>query len=111
LTIESWSRSWGNAIVGVVRLCREHGVTVLRGMRIADLYQRRGIGAALLRRLEPLLANENCYCLPFAHLGRFYSSIGFEVVEDGDVPGFLAERAARYIAKGEAISPMVRRGR
>jgi predicted N-acetyltransferase YhbS len=97
------------AIVGVVRLCCEHGVMVLRGMRVADLHQGRGIGTALLRELEPLLANQDCYCIPFSHLEQFYSSIGFEVLEDGLVPAFLAERAARYRSKGEAISPMVRR--
>jgi predicted N-acetyltransferase YhbS len=97
------------AIVGVVRLCCEHGIMVLRGMRVADSHQGRGIGAALLRELEPLLANQDCYCIPFSHLEQFYSSIGFEVLEDGLVPAFLAERAARYRSKGEAISPMVRR--
>ena len=97
------------AIVGVVRLCCEHGVMVLRGMRVADSHQGRGIGTALLRELEPLLANQDCYCLPFSHLERFYSSIGFEVLQDRLVPAFLAERAARYRSKGEAISSMVRR--
>jgi predicted N-acetyltransferase YhbS len=81
----------------------------LRGMRVADSHQGRGMGTALLRELEPLLANQDCYCIPFSHLEQFYSSIGFEVLEDGLVPAFLAERAARYRSKGEAISPMVRR--
>ena len=99
----------GDVFVGVVRLCHEYRVTVLRGMRVADSYQRRGIGTALLRGLEPLLTAQDCYCLPFTHLERFYSLIGFQTMQDGEVPGFLSARTARYRSKGEAISPMVRR--
>lgn len=101
----------GDVLVGVVRLCREHHVTVLRGMRVAASFQRRGVGTALLRGLEPLLTAQDCYCLPFSHLERFYALIGFQPMQDGEVPSFLAARTERYRSKGAAISPMVRRSR
>ena len=82
--------------VGIVRLAVEHGVTVLRGMRVLPGHQRRGIGGQLLRAVCTLLDQLPCYCLPFSHLTGFYGRAGFTEVAPEDAPIFLAERLADY---------------
>jgi len=67
-------------LIGVVRLCTEHGQRILRTMRVSDAYQRQGIGKRMLRVLVSLLQGHACYCLPFAHPVAFYGGIGFAVM-------------------------------
>jgi pimeloyl-ACP methyl ester carboxylesterase/N-acetylglutamate synthase-like GNAT family acetyltransferase len=83
-------------ILGAVRLCREQGVQVLRTMRVRPDAQRRGLGRTMLRRFVTLLAEPECYCLPYAHLEAFYGEIGFERVAPAALPPHLAERLAGY---------------
>lgn len=87
-------------MVGVVRLAREFGITVLRGMRVAPSHQRRGIGTRLIRLLEEDLNGTECYCIPYAHLIEFYGQIGFRVLDTSDAPPHLSERIAGYRARG-----------
>jgi N-acetylglutamate synthase-like GNAT family acetyltransferase len=86
----------GGQIVGAVRLCVEEGLQVLRTMRVRSDAQRRGIGRAILRRFVTMLADEECFCLPFAHLAGFYGEIGFEPVPPAALPPHLAARLAAY---------------
>jgi N-acetylglutamate synthase-like GNAT family acetyltransferase len=86
----------GGQIVGAVRLCVESGVQVLRTMRVRPDCRRQGIGRAVLRRFVTMLADEECFCLPFAHLVGFYGEIGFETVAPEALPPHLAARLAAY---------------
>jgi GNAT superfamily N-acetyltransferase len=95
-------------IAGLLRLCSESGTLVLRGMRVRTDLRRRGIGRNLLEAAAPYLDSHNCYCLPFSHLTALYGSIGFRPLTDSALPMFLRDRAARYRAKGERITPMLR---
>lgn len=90
----------GGELAGVVRLSTEHGVLVLRGMRVRSDLQRKGIGSHLLTRLKDAIAGDLCYCIPFGWLLSFYGSIGFEEVAESSAPAFLAERLQRYRQKG-----------
>lgn len=85
------------SMVGVVRLCPENGVVVLRGMQIRSNYQRQGIGQDLLDQCLPHLGEGPCYCLPWSHLERFYNSIGFRRCRPSVAPEFLADRYSGYI--------------
>jgi hypothetical protein len=40
----AWLADAAGELIGVVRVAPEHGTLVLRGMRIAEQWQRRGIG-------------------------------------------------------------------
>jgi GNAT superfamily N-acetyltransferase len=84
-------------LVGVYRLAREHGVLVLRGMRVHASVQRQGVGARLLVPLLDL--DECCYCVAHAHLDSFYGRAGFEPLADESTPAFLSERLASYRAR------------
>ena len=84
------------ALCGVVRVCREQGVLVLRGMRVSQEKQRRGIGSRLLLALEPLLEDNPCFCIAHAHLRTFYGQIGFVEIPVAQAPLFLQERIAGY---------------
>jgi GNAT superfamily N-acetyltransferase len=86
----------GVQMVGVLRLSRESGVTVLRGMRVASSHQRQGVGARLLDEVARTLVGEPCYCIPYAHLDGFYGRIGFQPIDPASAPAFLAERLADY---------------
>ena len=82
-------------VVGVVRLTREHGYTMLRGMRLQPAYQRGRIGTRMLRLFVQQLDGD-CYCVPYAHLLGFYGQVGFRVLPRPDAPLFLAERVRAY---------------
>jgi GNAT superfamily N-acetyltransferase len=95
-------------LVGVVRLCAEEGVTVLRGMQIRGAFQRQGIGAKLLMACQPYLDRQTAFCLPYAHLVHFYAAANFEVATGADLPQFLEQRLSSYLAKGKEVIAMQR---
>ena len=99
----------GGCVVGVVRLTREHGYTMLRGMRLQPEYHRGGIGTRMLRLFVQQL-DDDCYCVPYAHLLGFYGQVGFRVLPRSDAPPFLAERARTYEAEGLEVAIMRRPG-
>lgn len=85
---------------GLVRLTREHGTTMLRGMQVALDARRQGVGTRLLETFVAQLGGQECYCIPYSHLIAFYGSQGFEVQPPELAPGFLSERLAEYRARG-----------
>lgn len=100
----------GERVAGAVRLCEEHGVIVLRGMYVAPDCQRLGIGRALLARCLPWLDRGEAFCLPYDHLVGFYKEAGFEPVTSDALPPFLRERLEGYLAAGQRVLGMRRRG-
>ncbi|HEY9585188.1 MAG TPA: GNAT family N-acetyltransferase [Candidatus Paceibacterota bacterium] len=86
-------------IVGVVRVCTEHGVLVLRGMQIKPEFQRKGLGSKMLSELKGVLEGKECFAIPYAHLEGFYRQAGFKKIEDREAPKFLEERVACYREK------------
>jgi GNAT superfamily N-acetyltransferase len=97
-------------LVGAVRLCPEHGLTVLRGMQVAPEVRRRGIGIALLRACDAKLGDATCYCVPWRHLEPFYGAIGFRSCEPQEASHWLGERLRAYRRGGHDVILMVRRG-
>jgi predicted N-acetyltransferase YhbS len=97
-------------IVGVVRLCNETGVIVLRGMQVDPAFQRQGIGRMLLLHSLRHLDKGVAYCLPYAHLAGFYGEAGFVPAPPAMLPPFLAERLAGYLRKGQGVIAMRRSG-
>lgn len=96
-------------IVGVVRLAREEGVLVLRGMRIRGDVRRRGVGSSLLRCLvDAIPAAEPCYCIPYRWLTAFYGQAGFRELSSSEAPQFLAARYAQYAGEGTDVVIMRR---
>ena len=95
-----WLAEDGDEVVAVVRVVHEEGVLVLRGMRVVDRMQRRGIGTRLLQAVEEWLGERKCFCIPYAHLVSFYAQIGFERIEPEASPAFLAQRMRDYRANG-----------
>jgi N-acetylglutamate synthase-like GNAT family acetyltransferase len=95
-------------LAGVVRLCMEQGVTVLRGMQVQPAFQRQGVGSALLAACVPVLDRGPAYCLPYTHLTGFYGALGFEPVGADQLPAFLACRLAGYLDKGQQVLAMRR---
>jgi N-acetylglutamate synthase-like GNAT family acetyltransferase len=83
-------------LCGVVRLCEEHGVLVLRGMRVSEGRRWQGIGTRLLQAVEPLIGERECFCLPHRHLRSFYGRIGFAEIAASEAPAFLQERCTEY---------------
>jgi GNAT superfamily N-acetyltransferase len=98
----------GGSLVGVARLCLEHGEIVLRGMQVLPEVQGQGVGRTLL---EETLARANdaiCYCIPWADLEMFYGSAGFQRCEPYDVPAFLSDRFSCYVQEGRDVILMRR---
>lgn len=92
------ARDKDHRIVGVVRLCREEGVQILRGMMLAPSVQRQGLGSRMLQVLKIGLDPECCYCLPHDWLEGFYGQIGFRIIAENRLPPHLLERLQRYRA-------------
>lgn len=98
-------------IVGVVRLCEEESVLVLRGMYVAADRRGQGVGPALLAAVSRGIGERACWCVPYSHLERFYSHAGFRTVDASEAPPFLNERAERYRANGQEVVISHRAGR
>lgn len=103
-----WLAESRSELIGVVRLSLENGVLVLRGMRVAEPWRRRGVGSRLLHALAGWLGDRVCYCLPYSHLVSFYSQIGFAELTPVDAPPFLAHRLADYRHRELDVTLMVR---
>jgi len=103
-----WLAESAEASVGIVRVAAEHGTLVLRGMRIAKLAQRQGLGTRMLRAIADWLADRECYCVPYPHLVAFYGQIGFSEIDPAAAPAFLSERLADYRRTGENVILMRR---
>jgi GNAT superfamily N-acetyltransferase len=86
--------------VGMVRRTTEEGVLMLRTMLVAPAARDRGIGTQLVQAFVPLLEGQECYCVPYRHLIRFYEHGGFLRVESRHAPVFLQERLADYRSEG-----------
>jgi GNAT superfamily N-acetyltransferase len=84
------------ALCGAVRVCDEHAVLVLRGMRVCEGMRRQGIGTHLLEAVEPVIGGRDCFRIPHRYLRSFYGRIGFAEIEPSEAPEFLRERWAAY---------------
>jgi len=104
-----WLAEQAGEAIGVVRIAPESGTLVLRGMRIAERWQRRGVGTRMLFQLVEWLGDRECYCLPYAHLIGFYRQVGFSEITPAQSPAFLAERYAEYRSQGLNVTVMRRR--
>jgi GNAT superfamily N-acetyltransferase len=105
----AWLAEAANELVGVVRVAPEHDTLVLRGMRIAEQWQRRGIGTRLLTAVGSWLdEGRKCYCVPYSHLVRFYGQIGFVEIATAAAPAFLSSRGAGYKHRSLDVLIMVR---
>ena len=83
-------------LCGAVRICEEHNVLVLRGMRVREDLRRQGIGTRLLRAAEAVIGGREGFCIAHRYLDFFYGQIGFVEIEEGRTPPFLRERCAEY---------------
>jgi N-acetylglutamate synthase-like GNAT family acetyltransferase len=95
-------------LAGVVRLCREHGHFVLRGMLVDAVLQHQGIGRRLLAVLVGQLDGHPCYALPFRHLPAFYGCGGFRPCRIQDAPAHLQQRYIDYRTSGLDVLVMKR---
>jgi predicted N-acetyltransferase YhbS len=94
----------GNRIIGIVRLCPEGGVLVLRGMQVRLEHQRRGIGSLMLLELDKLIGKGGCWGIAPTHLGGFYGQIGFNFVDEENAPEHLRVRLHGYRASYSALN-------
>lgn len=81
-----------NQIVGIGRLAHENQALVLRGMQVSPAFQRQGVGQELLDTLQAFIGPDLCWCIPHAHLEKFYNKVGFKRVDETQAPAFLQER-------------------
>jgi N-acetylglutamate synthase-like GNAT family acetyltransferase len=97
-----------NKLIGVMRLCLENHITVLRGMQILPGMQRHKVGTAMLNFCLPLIQDRNIYCLPFRHLEQFYAQIGFQVINGDSLPVLIKNRLLTYRQLGQDVIAMSR---
>jgi N-acetylglutamate synthase-like GNAT family acetyltransferase len=89
----------GDLIIGVVRLCEEEGVTVLRGMQVVPYRRRMGVGTRMLQDVRNLVGTRACWGIAPPHLEKFYRQVGFRFVEQATAPQHLQERLQGYLAR------------
>lgn len=95
-------------LLGAVRLCTEADFKVLRGMQVHPDFQGQGIGRMLLSGCVHYLDDSDAYCLPYAHLLRFYGQINFAAIEASALPPLLSQRLAGYVSAGQPVLAMKR---
>jgi len=95
-------------VAGIVRRSREEGLTMLRGMYVSPFARRTRVGEALLAAFVRDLGEEDCYCIPFAHLTAFYGQAGFAVMSEAIAPAPLAARLRQYLLEGHDVLLMHR---
>lgn len=88
-----------NVIVGIVRICKENGVKVLRGMQVAPEFRGHKTVGPALRDECGLRLGAECYCIAYAHLVSFYERIMFRGIPECKAPDFLQKRILRYREK------------
>lgn len=88
-------------LVGIVRLAPEQGIIVLRGMQVHPAFQHQGIGTQLLAAVARVLGTQVCFCIPYAHLVRFYGQIDFVMIDPAKAPPFLSSRLMAYRQRGD----------
>ncbi len=93
-------------IIAAVRICDEVGHLVLRGMYVAEQYRFQGIGTTMLKQLEKVIENRDCYCIPWSTLTTFYGKGGFRVADVSDAPAHLKERLGQYLNDGKSVCLM-----
>lgn len=94
--------------VGVLRVCQEDGLWVLRGKRVIESRRRQGLGSALLREAVRRLGRPTCCCIPHARFEGFYASAGFTRLPVGAAPRFLQGRWHDYGRRGLEVIIMPR---
>jgi|ERR1043166_2967845 GNAT superfamily N-acetyltransferase len=99
----------GDDLLGIVRRSVEHETVMLRGMQVDPAVRRRGIGTLLLRAFAADLDDRECFCVPFAHLVKFYGQVGFVPHDIERGPVFLGQRIERYRREGYEVLLMYRR--
>jgi GNAT superfamily N-acetyltransferase len=103
-----WIAEASGEPIGIVRIAPEFGVLVLRGMRVAEPWRRRGIGTQMLRAVDTWVDGRACYCVPYSHLPSFYGQIGFKEITPESAPPFLAARLNDYKQRGLDVILMAR---
>ncbi len=104
----AWMAKLGDELIGVVRIVPEKNTLVLRGMRVAEPWRRRGVGSQMLRAIATWLGKRECYCIPYVHLVEFYGQIGFVEIVSTSAPSFLVERLAEYQRRAPNVTIMAR---
>jgi len=88
-----------NRIVGISRIANENDILVLRGMQVDRSLLRQGIGSLMLAKLNDVIGNAECYCIPHDWLEGFYEQIGFEAISFKKAPPHLKKRIENYFPK------------
>jgi|GEM_PF-2689965 hypothetical protein len=101
-----------NKVVGVCRFCIEENTPLLRSMIVQADLRAQKIGAKILESFESYLTENNIgptYCIPYDHLEKFYSLIGFKIIREEESPVFLQERIGKYRASNVERFMMMKR--
>jgi N-acetylglutamate synthase-like GNAT family acetyltransferase len=101
-----------NSIVGVCRFCIKENTPLLRSMIIHSPLRSKKIGSKILESFAQYLDKNNfrpTYCIPYGHLEKFYSRIGFKIIKEEDSPTFLQERIQEYRKKSPDTFMIMRR--
>jgi N-acetylglutamate synthase-like GNAT family acetyltransferase len=91
-------------MAGCVRYCVESKLPLLRTMMVAKEFRNSGVGKALLQAFAEYLDKNDIrstYVLPFAHLEKFYETIGFKRVNGIQIPTYLKDRLELYKSSGK----------
>ena len=83
-------------IVGVVRIAREHGHQLLRGLFLDEDRRGAGLGSRMLAALVRQLDDAPCWLVCGPHLIGFYGQQGFRLTHDDEAPPHLQERVQHY---------------
>ncbi len=102
-----WVGEDGSSIISCVRFKKIEDIQLLTGMLVIPDYRGKGVGDALLAATTKQIENQPCYCFAFSHLVPLYQRAHFTVIEDTELPHYLASRFKRYSESGKNLVPMI----
>lgn len=94
------------ALIGCVRRVEEAAVFVLRSLLVHPDHRGKGMGERLVRALLSASARP-VFCLAYDRLTPWYTSMGFRLVDDSDMPPRLALRKNSLSLQGVSVACLV----
>lgn len=94
-------------IVCCVRFKSIEDIQLLTGMLVKPDLRGQGISEQLLVATIEQVEEQPCYCFAFSHLVALYQKANFVVINDNELPHFLASRFKRYSDSGKSLVPMM----
>ena len=94
-------------IIAAVRLVPYEGYYWLRSLYVEQTLQGNKLGSQLLAYVHTHIT-QPIYCFPYLHLDHFYQQVGYQLINEDQMPHSILQLYTRYNRKGQGILAMAK---